>query len=159
MPSESKPTKAVKLFVSYSHKDERHKGQLLNHLSPLMRQGAIERWDDREIEAGDEWEKELLKHFNEADMILCLISSSFISSDYCYNIEMRSALDKQKAGKVRVIPILLQAVDWKKTPFHELQIIPRDNKAILSQHDRPKAFTKVAEEIGKVVDALNARNA
>ena len=157
---ESKPTQAAKTFLSYSRKDERYKNYLVDHLSALTRQGLIEEWDDREIEAGEEWEKEVLKHFNEADIILCLISANFISSQYCYNVEMQGALDRRKVGLVKVIPILLKECAWKNTPFHELQMIPRDGQAILSRPSkRDQVFTKVVQDIEKVVHTLNKRNA
>ncbi len=155
MLQEAKPIKPVKTFLSYSHKDERYKNQFFDHLSALTRKGIIERWDGRQIEAGEVWEKELLEHFNEADLILCLISASFISSNYCYDVEMQGALKRQNAGQARVIPILLKECNWENTPFHELQIIPRDGQAILSYPSkRDRIFTKVVEEIEKVISTL-----
>ncbi len=155
MESKANPIKPVKIFLSYSHKDEKYKNELVNHLNALMRSGIIEKWDDRRIEAGEVWEKAMLKHFNEADIILCLISASFISSDYCYDIEMQGALKRQRAGQARVIPILLKDCDWKNTPFHELQIIPRDAQAILSYPSkRDRIYTKIVREIERVIATL-----
>ena len=106
------------------------------------------------------WEEELLKHFNEADIVLCLVSSNFISSDYCYDVEMQGALKRQKAGQTRVIPILLKECDWKNTPFKDLQILPRNGQAILAYPSkRDFMFTKVVEDIEKVVHILNTKNA
>lgn len=157
MQAEAKPTKPAKIFLSYSHKDERWKDKLLTHLSPMRRQGSINSWDDRQIKAGSQWNDEILKHFNEADVILCLISPDFIDSDYCYQIEAQRALEKRELGQVEVIPILLREVDWKKTPFHALQVIPRDNKPIASRANKDKALAEVAREIEKVVNSHHSR--
>jgi hypothetical protein len=51
----------VKVFVSYSHKDEALKSELDEHLSPLKQSDAIEYWHDRKIPAGAEWAKEIEK--------------------------------------------------------------------------------------------------
>lgn len=43
---------AIRLFYSYSHKDEILRNKLETHLKLLQRQGLIETWQDRKIEAG-----------------------------------------------------------------------------------------------------------
>lgn len=154
MPSESKFINTVKIFVSYSEKDETLKRKLLLHLSPMKRQGIIESWDLQQIRAGDKRDEEILKHLDEANIILCLISPDFVASDYCYTQEMLRALEKQKLGEVEVIPILLRSVDWQKTPLRALQVIPRDHKSIADRYNKGKIFTEVAREIARVVEEL-----
>lgn len=154
MPSDAKPSESVKIFISYSWKDEKLKERLLSHLSPMIRQGLIESWDDRQIRAGSEWNSSMLHHLNEASIVLCLISSDFIASDSCYLIESQHALERRATEKVQVIPILLKATDWQKTVFRPLLAIPRSGKAIADYPNRERAFKEVAQEIGKVVDAF-----
>jgi internalin A len=47
-------THPVRLFYSYSHKDENLKNELETHLKLLQRQGLIDTWSDRKIPPGDE---------------------------------------------------------------------------------------------------------
>lgn len=42
----SKMQKRTKVFISYSHKDERWLRRLEIHLRPLVRDSGIEIWDD-----------------------------------------------------------------------------------------------------------------
>ena len=51
----------VRLFYSYSHKDETLRNELETHLKILQRQGLISSWHDRQIAAGDEWKTKLTK--------------------------------------------------------------------------------------------------
>ena len=51
----SSTSSTIKVFISYSHKDEAIKNELCVHLANLRRQGKIETWSDRAIEAGAEW--------------------------------------------------------------------------------------------------------
>ncbi len=44
----------VKLFLSYSHKDEELRNELETHLALLKRQGVISSWHDRRITAGSD---------------------------------------------------------------------------------------------------------
>lgn len=73
----------VKLFYSYSHKDEELRNDLADHLFPLQRAGLLEVWHDREMLAGDAVDEEIASKLRSADLVLVLISPSFIRSEYC----------------------------------------------------------------------------
>lgn len=83
---------AVKIFFCYAHEDEALLKKLKDHLMPLQRQRHIDVWHDRDITAGVEWEREINEHLNTAQIILLLVSSDFMGSDYCYGIEMKRAV-------------------------------------------------------------------
>ena len=40
------------IFISYSHKDEKHKDFVVSHLRVAERQGVFDVWDDRRIKGG-----------------------------------------------------------------------------------------------------------
>src|SRR5437763_778051 len=117
---------AVKIFFCYAHEDEALLNKLKAHLRPLQRQGLIDVWHDRNITAGTEWEQQITQHLNTAQVILLLISSDFMNSDYCYSIEMKQAIERHERGEARVIPIILRPVYWKKAPFGKIQALPQD---------------------------------
>ena len=146
---------AVELFYSYSHRDEELREQLENHLTILKRQGVITDWHDRKISAGREWEGEIHEHLNTAHIILLLVSSDFLASDYCYDIEMNRAMERHDAGEARVIPIILRYVDWEDEPISRLMALPREAKPVTKWEDRDEAFTNIARGIKKVVEELN----
>jgi hypothetical protein len=79
----------VKLFLCYAHEDELLLKKLRTHLTPMQRQGLIEIWHDRDINAGIGWELEINKQLNTAQIILLLVSPDFMASDYCYGTEMK----------------------------------------------------------------------
>ena len=144
--------KPVVLFYSYSHKDEALRRELEEHLSLLRRQGFIHDWHDRKISAGREWEGAIDANLEAANVIVLLVSSAFLASDYCYDREMKRALEKHEAGEARVIPVILRAVDWKGAPFGKLQALPKDAKPITSWTDRDEAWTDVVKGIRKAVE-------
>jgi hypothetical protein len=152
-------TKVIKIFVFYSNKDEKLKDELLDHLSPWIRQGIIESWDNRQITAGSEKESEILKHINAADIILCLLSSDLLKPEYYDTVEMQRAWSRRETGEAEIIPVLLRAVEWRATPFRNLQIIPRDHKSIKYRSNRDKIFVEIAREIEMVIEALKKRKA
>src|SRR5262249_6530577 len=83
------PRQAVRLFYSYSHKDETLRNELETHLKLLQRQGLLETWHDRKIEAGEEWKQKIDTNLERADIILLLVSADFMASDYCYEKELK----------------------------------------------------------------------
>lgn len=146
----------IEIFCSYSHKDEELKDELDAHLSGMKRQGLITLWSDRQIDPATGWKQEIDTHLESAGVILLLISANFIASDYCYEKEMMRALQRDKKGEVRTIPIILRPVDWKSLPFGYLQALPTAGKPITSWGNRDKAFENVARGIRKVVEQLRS---
>src|SRR5260221_2084879 len=123
-------TSPVIVFYSYAHEDEPLREQLEKHLRLLSRQGLISEWYDCQIVAGMGWAQEIDEHLEVASIILLLISADFLASDYCYDIEMKRALERHQRGEARVIPIILRPCDWRSSPFAHLQCLPRDGKAV-----------------------------
>src|ERR1041384_3042982 len=113
MPTKPPPVGAVEIFCSYAHLDENLRAELERHLSPLRREGKIKSWFDRMIKAGTDWRGKIDEHLNSADIILLLISADFIHSDYCYDIEMARALERQSKGEAHVIPVILRPCAWE----------------------------------------------
>ncbi|MDS7882753.1 TIR domain-containing protein [Klebsiella oxytoca] len=93
--------------------DEALRNELEKHLSPLKRMGKITTLHDRCVILGQEFENQIDHYFSQADIILLLISSDFIASDYCYQVEMINALERHKRGEAVVIPVMLRECAWK----------------------------------------------
>jgi hypothetical protein len=157
MTEEPQPTKAVEVFYSYSHKDARLRDALEEHLALLERQGVISDWYDRDISAGDEWAGAIDEHLKTADLILLLVSVSFLASDYCYDCELKTAMERHEAGDARVVPVILQPCDWTTAPFSKLQALPKDARPVTKWRNRAEAFTNVAEGIRRVAEEIIAR--
>src|SRR5258708_9148478 len=96
-----------RLFYSYSSADETLRAEFEKHLALLKREGLIETWTFRNIDAGQEWKRSIDANLNSATIILLLISADFMSSDYCWEIEMKRALERHEAAAASVLPIIL----------------------------------------------------
>lgn len=144
-------TKPLRIFISYTHSDEKLKDELRAHLSSQRRAGLIADWHDRRIGAGQEWKNAIDENLERAHIILLLISARFLNSAYCMDIEMKRALERHDEGKARVIPIILRPCDWQSTQFGRLQALPTDGRAVLKWRSHDEAWTVVAKEIGEAV--------
>ena len=148
---------AVLLFYSYSHKDETLRNELETHLKLLQRQGLLETWYDRKIEAGEEWKQKIDDNLERADIVLLLVSADFIASDYCYEKEMQRALDRHEKGEARVIPVIVRDVNWRIAPFARLQALPKDGRAVTLWENKDSAWRDVSEGIERVVEEMRKK--
>lgn len=151
-------TSPLKVFISYSHIDEKIKNDLQKHLSPLKRMDLISEWSDREIKAGDDWGSAISKQLEQAHIIILLISIDFINSKYCYDIEMDKALERHEDESAVVIPVIVRNCLWQHTPFAKLQAVPKDGRAVASYADLDTALTEVTEAIRTVAESLRRKN-
>jgi internalin A len=147
----------VRLFYSYSHKDETLRNELETHLKLLQRQGLLETWHDRQIEAGEEWKQKIDDNLERADIVLLLVSADFIASDYCYEKEMGRALERHAQGATRVIPVIVRDVNWRIAPFARLQALPKDARAVTLWENKDSAWRNVSEGIEQVVEEMQKK--
>lgn len=146
----------VKLFYSYSHKDEDLRKELETHLKLLKHQGVIDDWHDRKIDIGTEWRDALDENLRNANIILLLVSADFIASDYCYDIEVEHAMQRHEKGTAIVIPVFLRPCDTTGTPFMRLQGLPRDLKPVTKWDDKDEAFTDITKGIRAVAERIRS---
>jgi len=146
-----------KVFVSYSHKDEDLRVELEKHLSLLKQQCLISTWYDRRIIAGEDWRGKIDENLNSAQIILLLVSSDFLASEYCNEVEIKRAMERHKAGEARVIPIILRSVYWQGAIFADLQALPTNAEPVKDGNWRSDdaAFTDVAKGLEQVIKSFN----
>ncbi len=150
----------VKIFTSYSHKDEEMRQELDIHLAMIRRQPAVDIWNDREIDAGEEWDAAIKSELDSADIIMLLFSPTFLASRYVYEKEMVTAIERHNNKTAWVFPIILRKCDWKETEFKKLQVVPRDRAGvslpIKNHEDQDEAYYTVANELKRVIKRVQA---
>ena len=150
-------SRKVRVFYSYSHEDDRLRKRLVQHLSGLQSAGLIEGWDDRAIGAGTEWAGQISENLRKADIILFLVSPSFLASPYIRDVEVKHAMERHEAGTARVIPVIARPVDWTIAPFAKLQALPENGKPVTRWPTRDEGFLNVAQGIRRAVEEIRSR--
>lgn len=150
--------KARQIFTSYSHKDERFKLDLDKHLTPLLLQGRVATWNDRHIRAGTPLYEAIGNNIREADIILMLVSSDYVSSKSCQD-EMAVALERSAAKQSLAIPIVIRACDWTGLPIGQLLAANRDGLPINSAPDSDVAWFEVVLAIKQILNDWDIENA
>ena len=141
----------MRVFLSYSHRDEHVLERLRTHLAPLRREGHIAAWYDREILAGAELDEEIAEQLGSCQLFLLLVSPDFLASEYCYEREMERALERNAHGEARVIPIIIEPCDWRSSPLSRLRALPRDGRPISEWGNPNSAYLDVVTELRRIV--------
>lgn len=121
----------------------------------MKRQGLISAWHDRKITAGSEIDNAISANLEVATIILLLVSPDFINSDYCFERELKRALERHERGEARVIPVILRPCDWHDLPFGKLLGAPKDGKPITTWPNRDEAFLDVVKAIKAALKELH----
>jgi anti-sigma regulatory factor (Ser/Thr protein kinase) len=154
---QSSRRKAASVFVSYAHEDRDLRDKLADHLTALRMRGYIELWSDGQIIPGQEWVPEINRRLDQADIILLLVTSGFLGSEFIGRVELVTALERHDRGEAIVIPVILKAVDWQVAGLAKLQGLPTDGKAVSSWSDIDAAYLDVAQGLRRTIDAWRDR--
>ncbi len=143
----------IKLFYSYSHKDEISRANIAKHLDVLIEEGLIKEWHDRKILPGNKLNDEIKAEMLSSDIILLLLSPDFLASESCKE-EMKEALQLLEKGII-VIPIVVTPCAWKDVKgLSELMALPNDGIPIMDWPSCEKAFLNIYEGIKLVIEDM-----
>jgi TIR domain len=148
---------SARIFISYAHADEDLKKELDKYLKVLKRSSKVQVWNDRELIGGQEWDQTIMSELNKANIILLLISVDFNASDFIWDKELASAMQRHEEGTAHVVPIILRRCEWSNMPYAKLQALPRNATPVTEYANRDAAFTEIAVGIEKLVDHINAK--
>jgi hypothetical protein len=148
-------TQAPKLFISYSHKDEEFKDELVQMVAGLQRRGVIDAWQDRRIEPGAEWFQAIKQAINECDLALLLVSRHFIASPFINDEELPDLLKRRQQDGLTVIPIIVRDCLWTSEPLlKDLQALPKDAKPVITFAEATGDRDRVWKEIAVAIEKL-----
>lgn len=141
----------MKIFISYSHKDENYKIELLKQLSNLQRDRIIDGWHDGKIKPGDKWDDSIKKALYESEIVLFLISADFMASDYINNTEIKISLERYVKKEIQIVPIILRPCLWQESEFGQFQVLPKDAKPLAMWKDIDEGLLDITKGIIKII--------
>jgi len=140
-----------RIFFSYSKKDENYRAELESHFAALRRSGKIDTWCDVNLTAGQEWDKKIKEELERADIVMLLLSSDFMATDYIWNTEIPKII---KEGKT-VVPIFLRPCDWHEELYevNKYTALPAKGDWIVqnSKPNRDEGYLKIIEGMKKLL--------
>jgi TIR domain len=152
----------VKVFISYSHKDEIWKDRLLTHLSVLDHEGLLHVWTDRRIEVGASWQAKINEAMSDSRVAVLLVTANFLTSEFILNQEVPRLLQLHAQGGMLVLPLLARPCPWKLVSWlAPRQVRPQDGHPLSagSEVDVDADLTALTYEIASLVNRIDARTA
>ena len=151
----------LKTFIIYARADAAFKDELLLHLHLFVENGLIQKWVDSDLLPGEDWEKRIEMELEAAHLVIMLVSADALSSEFIRKKELKTAIEKKRAGSARVIPVLVRDCMWKlNSDIAELQLLPRgDNgriQGVAAWLSRDSAWTNVCEELHKLIQEIRS---
>jgi internalin A len=147
------------VFISYSHSDERFKDELVMRLKILQAAGlAGQVWTDRMLEPGEKWDHGITQNLENADLVLLLLSNAAMASSYIQKVEVKRALEHDKAGTAVVVPIILERCHWNLNELKDLQAVPKDAKPLREWKPRNAGWFNVMEQLKEKIGKLERRS-
>jgi hypothetical protein len=144
-----------KIFISYNHKDESFKDELVTHLNILQEAaGLIEVWDDQRIGAGAAWEAEIDAAMAEAAVAIFLISANFLTSSFILKKEVPTLLERRREAGMVVVPVLAKECAWETVPWlAAMQMRPRGAKPVWREGGRyaDEELAAIVKEIAGLI--------
>ena len=156
-------TGPIRAFLSYAHEDHGWRDRLLQHIGWLRNSGRLEHFDDRQIKPGEAWDPRIQDELRGADIVILLISPSFVGSAYCTLNELTAAAERDRRGEARLVPILCEHVHLGGLPIGRLQCLPQDErndlKPLTAWSNPNEPLAKIAEHIGRIVGEIESSRA
>lgn len=143
------------VFISYSHRDEVEKDELVAHLGVLKHAGLIETWSDDQINAGSNWEGSILEAIKHARVAIMLITANFLNSEFILQAEVPQLLQRRQQEGLVIVPVLARACAWRAVDWlRELQVFPHTGVPVWSSGGSfvDENLSEIAEYIVSVVD-------
>jgi hypothetical protein len=146
------------IFISYSHKDEpdqflepgevRWLTYVRSFLEPAATNGLVEVWDDRRIDGGGLWRKDINEALERCTVCVFLVSRHSLSSQFICDIEMKRMIERHHARGAHLFPILISSTDLGIAPWLMALNLKPSNKTPLELYERGPR-NKLMSELAK----------
>ena len=134
-----------RIFISYCHKDKKFLDELLTHLSPLERAGRVSAWSDRQLEPGAPWLGKIQEALDSSSVVVMLVTSSFLASEFIHQYELTPAL---RAAKARILWVPVRACAYERTALRDIQAVVSPAKPLAEMKaERDRAWVEICRAI------------
>ena len=148
---------SVKLFCSYSHKDDEYKIEFQKSLSHLRQTNRLNDWSDSNILPGHGITSSIFDAMEGANILVFLMSRNFIASKACME-EWETGKRLAKTGRpIFRIPIILEDCPWLdllENDGDDVKALPYDGTPVCTYHDQSKPWMEIYHGIKEIINAL-----
>ena len=143
------------VFVSYSHRDKEWLERLQRMLKPVVRNGAVDLWDDTRIRPGTAWLGEIRRALARASVAVLLVSDDFLSSDFVLSDELPQILEAGVSGELTVLWVYVSDCLYEETDIARIQAAydPAVSLDAMEKHEQNAALKAIARAVKAAAEA------
>ncbi|MEM1327164.1 MAG: P-loop NTPase fold protein [Bacteroidota bacterium] len=150
------PKQTIDVYVSYLYFDGSAPDELFKRLVPLEQKEDIFVHKAGIIEPERAYIEQPLIRPNQAQLIIPILSSSYLSGNPRAKSEIERIIHVAEDDNITVIPILLTDISAESSPFAKFQTLPINGIPITKWKNQDEAWDHVTEEITKVIHQLQS---
>jgi len=151
----------VNIFISHARQDYTWVQRLQVLLRPLARSQHLQVFSaSDDIPVGVRWDDVIEESIRRADIAIMLISPSYLASDYIRSNELRVLLDRQRGGRIALLPVALEGSFWIQVPeLANLQFALDPSRPLdsMTAGERDRALVDVATGIVELAGEIRQR--
>lgn len=147
-------TDTLKMFCGYAPQDRDLMARFYAHIRWVLKPQGIAFWYAENILPGQEWKRKRDSQLHTAHITLFLVSPDFISSDEHIYQEVLPAIEREKRGETRVLPIILRPIHWQDAPLGERPSLPENGEPVSAEswHTCDLAFFNIVSSLKQIID-------
>ena len=156
-------TTPIRLFYSYSHKDETHRQNMEKSLALLKQDGILHEWFDGKILPGQHISNKIWEEMDQTDVFVFLVSPGlvapvgghFIASSECMKEwEYARELFAHRGPRFR-IPVIVRTCSWRDLlNGDDVKALPKDGSPVASYEKQDVAWLEVYEGVKAVLNEI-----
>lgn len=127
--------------------------QLDSHLSSIRRTSQVRTWAVSQVDPGVDLQKGIDTELQTATLMLILLSADLLNSDSFVELVARG-LQKQVAGHLLVVAVIVRSCIWQYPPFSRLPILPSNTIPVQNWPLVDDAWTDVVSGVARALRQL-----
>ena len=145
-------------ILLYASPDEKYKDEMEGHLRLLLGQGLLVSIKTMELTRFYPLQEELSKFLEKTTSLICLVSHSFIASEFDLSQALKDIMEAHRLDKIKVIPVLIEACDLSGSRFSTDEIIRYQEQPIGHFRGLPDYHIRLGQVMTEVFSIFKQAN-
>ncbi len=142
-----------KVFISYSHVDQKYLEEIKRHFKPFSKQ--IDYWDDSKILPGQKWREEIRAAIDRTKVAILLVSVDFLGSEFIQTNELppllvAAAKDGAAILNIWIRPILADGLP-QLTEFQGMNPLDKPVSG-MDETEREMLYVNLVRQTQRILD-------
>ncbi|MGJ8735792.1 hypothetical protein [Zobellia laminariae] len=154
------------ILAIYSGQDKDVLKYFLLHLQSIKNNFNIAIWSDAAVDDIEQWKSTNESRLGQTDVFPIFLSNTFMNSEFVKSDEFKMLINRYKADRVVIIPIILDECSWDVNftfehynfNFNELQVFRKNENPISDGNPTDIIFTQVSYYIMGLLNSLTQKN-